>query len=286
MFGGPAYPTYHARAMEIVSPSPPSIHSLPTELLATIFSFLPWSVYPICAITCKTWNGLFWDSVRQLSVSPHKQFLWSCLKKMNRIQALEIVEHEVLKAPKSWRCISELSSLRTLSIWGEFPRRSLEPKALKNLQKLNHLECLSIRYYVLDDLEFLLKMTSLQKLYLFLVCFTTSSTNILSRLTSLQHLSLWSSSIGDQTAQSLSNLTGLMSLDLSYNPLSDIGITYLSGLTKLKQLDLVETKVTPAGVNKLVERLPGLQIVELPGNPLGGMFEKWNSFNHHDLTLE
>jgi len=242
---------------------------VPSEIVILILSFLPRCSYKSFASTCKQFNAIFWGSVKQLSISPNKHFEWKCLEKAKKIQSIEFVEHEVLRKPEAWSVISTLSTLKTLSIWGEFPRHSFDGDAFQHLARLTYLETLSIRYYVMDNLEFLTSFGRLKRLYLFLVSFTNGCSQTLSKLTSLEHLSLWSSTIKDETCETLSALSNLETLDLSYNPLSDNGIQCFTRLTKLSQLDLVETRVTSAGVLKLQQSLPNLQITELPGNPLG-----------------
>ncbi|REJ64549.1 MAG: hypothetical protein DWQ31_21560 [Planctomycetota bacterium] len=70
----------------------------------------------------------------------------------------------------------------------------------------------------------------------------------------------------------LAHLAGLESLEylnLYGTPISDAGLEHLAGLKNLKKLYVWQTNVTPAGVAKLVEALPELKVIGIPGeNPI------------------
>ncbi len=65
------------------------------------------------------------------------------------------------------------------------------------------------------------------------------------------------------TNAGMANLpTSLRTLDISGNPLGDPAVRSLVNLTNLKLLDLQGTRITHVGLGKLVEGLPGIQILD------------------------
>lgn len=74
-------------------------------------------------------------------------------------------------------------------------------------------------------------------------------------------LHLFKNEITDSGLVHLKNLRHLQFLDLRQNPeISDQGLTQLEDLKELEQLILIGTKVTPAGVKKLQQKLPNTKI--------------------------
>lgn len=74
-------------------------------------------------------------------------------------------------------------------------------------------------------------------------------------------LSVVGSQITDDGLVHLKNLEQLEFLDLKKNKrLTDAGLVHLEELTSLKQLILIGTQVTPAGVQKLQQKLPHTKI--------------------------
>ncbi len=74
-------------------------------------------------------------------------------------------------------------------------------------------------------------------------------------------LSIAGSQITDDGLVHLKNLKQLEYLDLKKNTrLTDAGLTHLEELKSLKQLILIGTQVTPAGVQKLQQKLPNTKI--------------------------
>lgn len=74
-------------------------------------------------------------------------------------------------------------------------------------------------------------------------------------------LYLFRNEITDEGLVHLKNLRHLRFLDLRHNKeISDEGLQHLEGLHEMEQLILIGTKVTPAGVNRLQQKLPNAKI--------------------------
>jgi hypothetical protein len=65
---------------------------------------------------------------------------------------------------------------------------------------------------------------------------------------------------GDDEAEQIGLFTELEWLVLFDTKLTDAGLRHLKGLTKLRRLDIERTDVTEAGVNKLQQSLPEVDV--------------------------
>ena len=131
--------------------------------------------------------------------------------------------------------LAALHDLRVLTFEGV----RLDPRGLDCLRKLPQLEYLNLRNTPVDD-EALVYVGELKELYTLVLDGTRVTDKGLVRLARLTNLNEW--------------------LGLADTDITDAGLAHLMGLTKLEHLNLSRTKVTAAGVAKLQQSLPNVEI--------------------------
>jgi len=237
---------------------------IPREIICMIFSSLKLNDIGSVSTVCKDWNTLCWSFVRKFSIASKNQGQWQCLKKMIRLQTLEIETNK----QEIHEAVSELTSLRKLCIQNAYYVRNEE---LQHLSKLTQLKYLSLSCgYSHLKLDFLESMTHLEKICISRTKVTDAGIDTLCNLTSLQHIYLYRTDITDEGLEKLSKLPNLNTLDIACNShITDIGVGSLNKMTSLRHVDIGDTRISSGGMESLRTTNPNLHIGLLPLYPLG-----------------
>jgi Leucine rich repeat len=134
---------------------------------------------------------------------------------------------------------------------------------LVNLASLTRLKQLQLDSTAIDDigLDHVSGLTSLRSLSLTSTRISDAGLKKLKRLTQLTYLTLPSNiTITDRGLAELSGLVNLESLYLIGTRVSDAGLKHLKGMKRLTYLFVAGTMVTEAGIRRLQEVLPKVQM--------------------------
>jgi len=238
--------------------------NIPREIICIIFSDLKLNDIGKVASVCKEWNALCWSFVKKFSIASKNQGQWQCLRKMIRLQTLEIETNK----QEIHEAVSELTSLRKLCIQNAYYVRNEE---LQHLSKLTQLKFLSLSCgYSHLKLDFLDTMTQLEKICISRTKVTEAGINTLCKLKSLQHIYLYRTDITDEGLDQLSTLPNLNTLDIACNShITDVGVSALNKMTSLRNVDIGDTRISTNGMDSLRKENPFLHIGLLPLYPLG-----------------
>ena len=174
--------------------------------------------------------------------------------------AKELILQEGQASDRAMVFIATLTNLTVLGLL----EAKVTDTGLRPLTNLIHLRELYIRESGLTDkaLPILSRLPKLEGLTLPGNHFTDDG---LRNLTNLVHLkSLWLGSshgrITDEGARWLGLLRDLDVLELQNTHITDAGLEHLRGLTRLRTLLVKGTAVTPEGIRKLKEAIPGIKV--------------------------
>ena len=130
---------------------------------------------------------------------------------------------------------------------------------LAGLRKLKVLGLNSVRIEK-PDLAFLETLPALSALQLKGKWVANSGVDHIRGLKHLQYLDLRETGINDDDLQKLRSLSSLDHLLISENPISEAGLEHLIALKSLRLLVIDETLLDSAGVAKLKQAIPGLEV--------------------------
>lgn len=135
---------------------------------------------------------------------------------------------------------------------------AITDQALDAIAKLPTLRVLSLRNTMVTDagLEKLSPLAGLVALHLEGTSISDAGLAHLTKLPELKALYLAETKVSGNTFAELATLEKLEHLTLDHTPVSDDAAVALGGLKHLKQILLYRTKITPAGVSQLREKLP------------------------------
>uniref|UniRef100_A0A6N2KWT3 Leucine-rich repeat-containing N-terminal plant-type domain-containing protein n=1 Tax=Salix viminalis TaxID=40686 RepID=A0A6N2KWT3_SALVM len=213
--------------------------------------------------------------------------------KLTKLNVLDLSENRFNDDSSMLSCLTGLSSLKSLYLWGNMLTGSTGVKVLSS--RLKKLENLDLGWNRYNDSIFssLTGFTSLKSLNLSYNFELTGSTGVKvssSRLKKLENLDLSRNRFNDSIFSSLTGFTSLKSLDLSYNfelTGSTVGVEVLSSqLRKLERLDLSYNSF-----NNILPHLCGfssLKTLNLSGNMVSGSttcLRKLEVLSLNELTI-
>jgi len=135
---------------------------------------------------------------------------------------------------------------------------------LKDLVGLLALHLNSMKLIDGRGLAHLVNLQSLKELSCFNANITDPALEHISKITSLERLTLYLSQIDGSGLKHLKNLTSLNFLDLAQTAITDDSLAYLSELTWLKKLHLYDTNISDKGLTHL-SNLRSLELLMLGG---------------------
>jgi Leucine-rich repeat (LRR) protein len=138
----------------------------------------------------------------------------------------------------------------------------VEPAVVEKLASIRELQSLVVvnSRIVPGTLAATSRMASLQELSLVGTRFRGTVMTELASAASLRKLALIDMPMGDVQIEQICALKGLQSLSIRGTVADDDSVDDLCGLTDLKRLDISGTPITPSGVKRLQEALPGCVI--------------------------
>jgi hypothetical protein len=179
------------------------------------------------------------------------------LKGCNRLREVSLAGTQV--SDQGLEHLAELTGLQKLDI-GE---TDVSQSGLAHLRGLTTVEELILKRIPTGDmgLAHLAGLTNLRTLDLHGTSITGAGLAHLRGLKKLRVLRIDSNpGINDAGLAYLSGMANLERLYLESTGVSDAGLVHLKGLTNLRELDLYNTNVTAAGVDKLRESLPAIEV--------------------------
>lgn len=139
-------------------------------------------------------------------------------------------------------------------------------KAFKALARCPQLKRLNLNRSSVTSLSGIRALIPLQSLSLSETAISDRALDELQYMQNLQALFLRGTLVTDGGLASLRRIRSLISLDLSLNNITDKGIDALRG-SSLTTLHLSQTKITPAGLERLLKGTPNLRLVVVDGCP-------------------
>jgi len=206
------------------------------------------------------WLGLAGTGVAKAELSE--------LRPLRRLVALDLEGCERV-TDETVEVLPQFPGLRGLNLRKTaFEKQTVTDAATPTLASLTHLERLDLTGTRVTDqgLKELAKLTRLRELNLGLLAVSPAGLNQLETLVELRRLELPYSEgfagprLNAEVVPLLQQLSRLEQLDLTGAQLGDRELESLAGLPGLRWLRVARTQVTPAGLERLTAKHPGLEI--------------------------